>query len=57
MTRRNDTSLLELGFGRSPDSLPTPTSLPCQSQFLDGGRLLATISRRLSHDIQSFLSD
>jgi hypothetical protein len=57
MTRQNDTSLLELGIGRSQDSLPTPTSLPCQSQFLDGGRLLATISRRLSHGSQSLLSD
>jgi hypothetical protein len=57
MTRQNDTSLLELGFGRSQDSLPTPTSLPCQSQFLDGGRLLATLSRRMPHDIQSLLSD
>jgi hypothetical protein len=56
MTRQNDTSLLELGFGRSQDSLPTPTSLPCQSQFLHGGRLLATLSRRMPHDNQNFLS-
>jgi hypothetical protein len=57
ITRQNDTSLLELGFGRSQHSLPTPTSLPCDSQFLDGGRLLATLSRRMPHDIQSPLSD
>jgi hypothetical protein len=57
MTRQNDTSLLEFCFGRSPESLPTPTSLPCRSQFLDGGRLLATLSRRMPHDIQSLLSD
>jgi hypothetical protein len=45
--RSNDTSLLELGFGRSQNSLPTPTSLPVAVYRR------RSPSRRKPHDNQS----
>jgi hypothetical protein len=50
--RSDDTSLLELGFGRSQDSLPTPTSLPVAVSRRSPSR---HASRRITYHIQSVL--